>query len=151
MRTRCTDDIDDDIMDFAQALDCAILNDDFSTPLTKESKMATKKSTAQQPAAQAPAPAPVKKGKQAAAPAPAPETEKGVFGPRAVPDGHIGLAALAEELGMSPAAARRKLRASETSFKAEGQHGYYWKEGSKDLANVRKYLQTEPEKEKATA
>lgn len=106
--------------------------------------MATKKNAA----APAPETKPTKKTKAAA---PAPEKEKGTFGPRAVPEGHVGLAAVAEAAGMSPAAARRRLRASETSFKPEGQHGYYWKEGSKDLAAVKKYLAEAAKEEEAAA
>lgn len=136
MRIHCTDDEEVPIMDIASALERAEQETDLSTTFTKEAPMATKKSAA----APTPEDKPAKKTKQAAAPAPAPEKEKGTFGPRAVPDGHVGLAAVAEELGMNPATARRRLRASETSFKNDGQHGYYWKEGSKDLAAVKKYL-----------
>lgn len=65
---------------------------------------------------------------------------KGVFGPRVVPEGFVGLEALATELGIKPAVIRRKLRTMEGVTKPEGQHGWYWKDGSRDLANIRKAL-----------
>lgn len=60
--------------------------------------------------------------------------------PRATPEGYVGLTELAAELDVKPAALRRKLRGLENIAKPEGQHGWYWKEGSKDLAAVRKAL-----------
>lgn len=60
--------------------------------------------------------------------------------PRATPEGHIGLSELAAELDLKPAALRRRLRETESIAKPEGQHGWFWKEGSKDLAAVRKAL-----------
>lgn len=88
--------------------------------------MATKKVTTDAPKKTA------KKAKAADAP-------KGVFGPRATPEGHTGITALAEELGTTPAILRRRLRASEIQ-KPEGQTGWYWKDGSRELANVKKAL-----------
>lgn len=64
------------------------------------------------------------------------------FGPREIPEGHTGLAALAEAAGRTPAAARRILRANEVA-KPEGQHGWYWKDGSKDLKAIEKLLTKE--------
>ena len=129
----------DDIMDasevFAKADEL-----DQSTFLLENHMAATKKTKS--PAADKAAPA----GKAAAAPAkktkaakPA-DKEKGVFGPRAVPEGHTGINALAEKLGITPAIARRKLRGMEGMTKPEGQHGWSWKDGSKDLAAVTKAL-----------
>lgn len=140
MRIYSTDDDELPIMDIASALDRAEQTDLSTTFTTKEIHMATKKSA---PAA-APAEKPAKKTKAAA-----PEKEESAGTPRAVPEGHVSLADVAESLGITPAAARRKLRSSETPFKAEGQHGYYWKEGSKDLAAVKKFLT--PAKEETAA
>lgn len=141
MRLRSSDYEDDDIMALSDVLD----NDDFlsSTELLENDMTAVKKATAADKAApktktKAVASAPAKKTK-AAKPA-AEGKEKGVFGPRVVPEGHTGLNTLAEELGIKPAAARRKLRGVEGLTKPEGQHGWYWKDGSKDLASIRKAL-----------
>jgi len=127
------------------ALSDVLDNDDFlsSTELLENDMTAVKKATAADKAApktktKAVASAPAKKTK-AAKPA-AEGKEKGVFGPRVVPEGHTGLNTLAEELGIKPAAARRKLRGIEGLTKPEGQHGWYWKDGSKDLASIRKAL-----------
>lgn len=112
--------------------------------------MATKKSAAAAAAAPAPA-APETKAKKktkAAAPAPAAEPEKKAGGPRAVPEGHVGLNELAAELGTTPAAMRRKLRGMEGFSKPEGQHGWHFKNGSKELAAVRKAFAPEPEAKK---
>ena len=68
-----------------------------------------------------------------------PAAEK-VSRPRGTPEGHIGLKELAEETGLKPGALRRKLRSLENITKPEGQHGWVWKEGSRDLAAVRKAL-----------
>lgn len=137
MRLRSSDYEDDDIMALSDVLD----NDDFlSTELLENDMTAVKKATAADKAApktktKAVAAAPAKKTK-----APAEGKEKGVFGPRVVPEGYTGLNTLAEELGLKPAAARRKLRGIEGLTKPEGQHGWYWKDGSKDLASIRKAL-----------
>lgn len=140
MRLRSSDYEDDGIMALSDVLD----NDDFlsSTELLENDMTAVKKATAADKAAP--------KTKTKAAAAPAKETkvskpvaegkEKGVFGPRVVPEGFTGLNTLAEELGIKPAAARRKLRGIEGLTKPEGQHGWYWKDGSKDLAAIRKAL-----------
>lgn len=69
-----------------------------------------------------------------------PKKEASERHPRATPEGYIGLNELAAELAAKPAALRRKLRGLENIAKPEGQHGWYWKEGSKDLAAVRKAL-----------
>lgn len=135
MRLRSSDYEDDDIMALSDVLD----NDDFlSTELLENDMTAVKKATAADKAApktktKAVAADPAKKAK-------AEGKEKGVFGPRVVPEGYTGLNTLAEELGIKPAAARRKLRGVEGLTKPEGQHGWYWKDGSKDLASIRKAL-----------
>lgn len=60
-------------------------------------------------------------------------------GPRAAPEGYVGIAQLAEELGVTPAALRRKLRSNESIAKGEG-FTWAWKDGSKELAAVKKAL-----------
>lgn len=60
--------------------------------------------------------------------------------PRIAPDGMVGINELAAELGISPAALRRKLRGVEGLVKPEGQFGWSWKEGSKELTSLRKKL-----------
>lgn len=132
MRVRSSEDEIEDIMDASEALDLANEKDPSSTFLLENLMAAAKKT---KPAADKAAP--VKKTKTAAKPA---AKEKGVFGPRAVPEGHTGINALAETLGITPAVARRKLRGMENMTKPEGQHGWYWKDGSKDLAAVTKAL-----------
>lgn len=141
MRLRSSDYEDDDIMALSDVLD----NDDFlsSTELLENDMTAVKKATAADKAApktktKAVAEAPAKKTKVSKPVAEG--KEKGVFGPRVVPEGFTGLNTLAEELGIKPAAARRKLRGIEGLTKPEGQHGWYWKDGSKDLAAIRKAL-----------
>lgn len=138
MRIRSSDYEDDDIMELSDVLD----NTDFlSTELLENDMAAVKKAnsatktTEPKTKTKAPAAAPTKKTK-----APAEGKEKGVFGPRVVPEGFTGLNTLAAELGLKPAAARRKLRGIEGLTKPEGQHGWYWKDGSKDLAAIRKAL-----------
>jgi len=137
MRIKSTDDENTDIMDASEALDLANERSP-STFLLENLMTATKKtkSTAADKAGASAAPA--KKTKAAAKPAA--KKEKGVFGPRAVPEGHTGINALAEKIGITPAVARRKLRGMENMSKPEGQHGWYWKDGSKDLAAVTKAL-----------
>lgn len=54
-------------------------------------------------------------------------------------DNVVSLKALAEELGISPAAARRKLRSAE--IERDGR--WAWKDGSRDLTKVRKVLEAE--------
>lgn len=140
MRVRSSDCEDDDIMTLSDVLD----NDDFlSTELLENDMTAVKKATAADKAApktktKAVAAAPDKKTKVSKPVAEG--KEKGVFGPRVVPEGFTGLNTLAEELGIKPAAARRKLRGIEGLTKPDGQHGWYWKDGSKDLAAIRKAL-----------
>lgn len=130
MRIHCTDDEQADIMDLSEALDLSAQHPDDEPNLNLENHMATKKSA---PAA-APAPA---------AAAPAAETAAATGGPRAIPEGHTGLNTLAEKFGTTPAAMRRKLRGMEGFSKPEGQHGWYWKDGSPELAAVTKAF-TEP-------
>lgn len=60
-------------------------------------------------------------------------------GTRATPEGYVGLTELAKEMNMDPAAIRRKLRSLGTA-KPEGQHGWFWKDGSKDLSAIKKAL-----------
>lgn len=68
------------------------------------------------------------------------------FGPREVPEGHTGLAALAEAAGRTAASARRILRGSDIT-KPEGQHGWFWKDGSKELKKVEALLAVKEEAE----
>jgi hypothetical protein len=65
------------------------------------------------------------------------------FGPREIPEGHTGLAALAEAAGRSPRLPRVASCAPTRSAKPEGQHGWYWKDGSKDLKKVAELLAKE--------
>jgi len=132
MKITCCDeiDIDEDIMDLSEALSKA---EDFSFHQPEYIDMAATKKAPATPKAATP--------KAAKTPAVKKESaSKGVFGPRAIPDGFVGLSALATEFNLSPAVARRKLRA--LGGKPDGQHGWYWKEGSKELAAVRKALGT---------
>ncbi len=132
MRVKSTDDDDGDIMDSSEAL--AKAEETTSTqPFLQEIEMAATKKVKSAPAKAEAKAAPAKKAKAA-------KKEKGVFGPRAVPEGHTGINALAEKLGIKPAVARRKLRGIEGINKPEGQHGWYWKDGSKELATVTKAL-----------
>ena len=77
-----------------------------------------------------------KKPAATAAAKPAATAKKG-FGPRQIPDGHIGLEALAKEFKTTTAILRRKLRGSEIS---KPEAGWVFKDGSKELAAVRKFL-----------
>lgn len=60
-------------------------------------------------------------------------------GPRAAPEGFVGINELAEELGITPTVLRRKLRSVEGLTKPEG-FAWSWKEGSKELTSLRKKL-----------
>lgn len=139
MRLIFSDDENEDIMDSSTILN---LDDDTSSTFM-ETEMVTKKTV------KAPADSVAETGNSKAPKAPkakAPKSEagdtkaKGTFGPRATPEGHVGINDLAAELGVSPTVARRKLRTAEGIAKPEGQHGWYWKSGSKDLSAVRKLL-----------
>lgn len=132
MRVRSSDEENEDIMDVSEAL---ILAEDNSEFLLLEDIMAAVKKvpSAGKEAVEKKAPA-AKKVKVAEG-----EKAKGVFGPRVVPEGFVGLNTLATELGITPAVARRKLRGMEGMTKPAG-HGWCWKEGSKDLNAVRKAL-----------
>lgn len=136
MRVRTSEDGNDDIMDLSDALDLAedTLNqpENEMTATKKEPKAVPAKKAVAKKAAGAEAKASTKKA--------AAEASKGVFGPREVPEGHTGIAALATELDLTPAAIRRKLRGMEGVAKPEGQHGWYWKDGSKELNAIRKAL-----------
>lgn len=130
-----TDDDDCGNMDLLQAQHQAEEKFDYST---NEDIMATlKKDSKATPAKSAPA--------KASAPAKTPAVKSApakAKGPRAVPDGFVGLTSLATEFKTTPAAIRRKLRGSDLT-RPEGS-GWSFKEGSKDLAAVRKLL-TAPE------
>lgn len=65
--------------------------------------------------------------------------EKKAFGPRKPAEGFIGVNELAEELGMEPAALRRKLRKMDSATREEGA-AWAWKENSKELAAIKKQL-----------
>ena len=140
-RNPFTDDDDCGNMDLLQAQHQAEEIFDYST---NEDIMATlKKETKATPAKSAPAKAPAPAAKATPAKTPAVKTAPAkVKGPRAVPDGFIGLVALATEFKTTPAAIRRKLRGSDLT-RPEGS-GWSFKEGSKDLTAVRKLL-TAPE------
>jgi hypothetical protein len=99
-----------------------------------EVKKATKKVSKK-----ADAPAKVKEPK-VKAPKAAKEKKEATLSPRAIPEGYIGLQALAAEFEMDPAALRRKLRSTEGIEKPEGSFGWRWKEGSRELNNLRKLL-----------
>lgn len=132
MRVRTWEDDDNNgyIMDPSGLLD----DPDYSFNDLPEYDMAlVKKSTEKQTPADKPA-------KVTKAPKVAADKPKRVFGPRVVPEGFVGLAALAAEFDLKPAVIRRRLRTAEGLTKPEGQHGWYWKDGSKDLAAVRKAL-----------
>jgi len=70
---------------------------------------------------------------------PAAKAKKSNLPVREIPEGYIGLTSLAIELGMQPATLRRRLRTLEVT-KPEGQHGWMWKENSKELKDLRKSL-----------
>jgi len=133
MRIRTSDDENGDIMDPSRLEDLDSFNE------TTEYDMALFKKSTDKPVdkpAKAAAPAKVVKAPKE----PKTDKPKGKFGPRVVPEGFIGLDALAVELGLKPAVARRKLRTAEGVTKPEGQHGWYWKDGSRELASIRKVL-----------
>lgn len=119
-----------------------------------ETKMARKKveaevieTPAEKPArkvraqkAEAPAEKPAKAAKaEKPAKAPAEKAAGAKRGPRTAPEGYVGIAQLAEELGIGASALRRKLRANESIAKGEG-FTWAWKDGSKELAAVKKAL-----------
>lgn len=137
MRVRSTDDGNDDIMDVSEALDH--LQDDDFIPLnqTEHDMTATKKTKpAAKPAAEA------KPAKKAAAKKT--EGKKGTFGPRTLPEGYVGIDKLAKDSKLKPAVLRRKLRSLDGVEK--GDHGWAWKEGSKDYDKVLKAVTAKPEK-----
>lgn len=137
MRVRSSDDENGDIMELSEAI--LLADDELYQPLENEMAATKKEAKTVKPAADAGTPAKKTKAPKAA---PAEGKTKGVFGPREVPEGHVGIAALAVEFGMTASVIRRKLRGMENLTKPEGQHGWYWKEGSKDLNAVRKALAT---------
>lgn len=114
-----TVDDEGDIIDLSRAIQRAQDEIDFLN--SKEDEMATK----------------VKKTQDTTKKAETPE--KKVPRARRVPEGYVGIKDLAKELNLSPTAIRRKLRTSEVE-KPEGQFGWFWKEGSKALASVKKAL-----------
>lgn len=81
------------------------------------------------------------------APAPKPAKAAAKKEGRATPEGYVGLNELAKEFDTSTAVIRRKLRNSDLE-KPEG-HSWQFKDGSKDLAAVRKLLTVKPAKEAA--
>jgi hypothetical protein len=112
--------------------------DNFTLTKMEDSTMATTaKKIVKKGAASAAKPAAAKPAAPSAEKK-APAAKRGAApGPRAVPEGHIGLAQLATEFNTSTAAIRRKLRDSDLT-KPEG--GWSFKDGGKDLAAVRKLL-----------
>jgi len=131
MRVRSSDDEVDDIMETSEIFD----NPDIFNDLQEYDMALFKK--ADKPEAEKIAKPAVKTVK--------PKTEKsdkpkGTFGPRQVPEGFVGLDALAKEFDLKPSVVRRKLRTAEGVTKPEGQHGWYWKDGSRELASIRKVL-----------
>lgn len=134
MRVRSSDDENLDIMELSEAITLAE-DDSYQLP---ENEMAATKKEPKTPAK--PEDTPAKKTKAVKTSAP---EAKGTFGPREVPEGHTGIAILAEETGLTASVIRRKLRTMEGVSKPEGQHGWYWKNGSKELAAIRKALAEE--------
>ncbi len=139
MRLKTSEDEFDDTMDPSEFFDNAdsltetsLLENDMTA--VKKTKDTTAKTPATEKKVKTVAPA-----TKAAAPA-TDAKAKGVFGPREVPEGFTGLNTVAEQVGITPAAARRKLRGQTEIVKPEGQHGWYWKDGSKELAKVTKLL-----------
>lgn len=130
MRDPFTNDDDDFNMTISKALTQA---EDNLTNL--ENEMATTEDLA--PAAKKLATKKVKgtATKAVKAPKAAPATP----GVRDIPEGYIGLSGLAEEIGMEPAALRRKLRSMDV-VKPEGSFGWKWKIGSKELTALKKQL-----------
>lgn len=127
MRVRSSEDENADIMDPSGLFDDLDLFNE-----TQEYDMALFKKSVKEPAEKAPKVPKVK--------AETTEKPKGKFGPRVVPEGFVGLDALAVEFNLKPAVVRRKLRTAEGVTKPEGQHGWFWKDGSRELANIRKVL-----------
>ena len=82
-----------------------------------------------------------KKTKAAKTEAKPAEKAKGKFGPRELPEGYVGVAKLATDSKLAPAIVRRRLRSLDGIEK--GEHGWAWKEGSKDYAKVLKALTAE--------
>lgn len=121
-----TVDDEGDIIDLSRAIQRAQDEIDFLN--SKEDEMATKVKKTQDTPKKV-----TKKTQKAEAP------EKKIARPRRVPEGYVGIKDLAKELNLSPIAIRRKLRTSEVE-KPEGQFGWFWKEGSKALASVKKAL-----------
>lgn len=141
-----------DSRSFKQAM--TILNDEVSDLNFMENDMATtdekpaaKKTVTKKVADAKPAEkaAPAKKTvapKAADKPAAKPAAKKATSaGPRglAVPEGHVGLDKIAKDLKTTPAALRRKLRNAENIEKPTSGV-WAWKEGSKDLEKVIKFL-----------
>lgn len=112
-----------------------------ATETTAPKKAAAKKVVKKAEAPAAKKAAPAKKTPAAKAPAKkaAAEKEPKLNGPRSVPEGYTGLAELAEEHDMSPAAVRRVLRNNDVT-KPEGEFGWKWKTNSRELAAVKKLL-----------
>jgi len=138
MRIRSSEDENDGIMTVSEVLE-QLTEDSDPNLFTGESIMATKKTKA---AAAPEETTKTKKTKAAKPEAKATEKAKGTFGPRQLPDGYVGVAKLAEDSKLAPAIVRRKLRGLEGIEK--GEHGWAWKEGSKDYAKVLKALTAEP-------
>lgn len=153
-----TDDAGDR-MDFKQAL--TLVNEEVSNFNFMENDMdepKAKKTVSKKPAAEAkPAEAAVKKtvNKPAAKPAEAKAATKPAAkkadakanGPRglSIPEGFVGLEKIAKDLKTDPAALRRKLRAAE-GIEKPTIGVWAWKEGSKDLDKVIKFLTPKAEK-----
>lgn len=98
-------------------------------------KKVLKKKDPESSAAAKPATTPKSAAKPASAAAAKPAAKKEG---RATPEGYVGLNELATEFKTSTAVIRRKLRNSDLE-KPEG-HSWQFKDGSKDLAAVRKLL-----------
>lgn len=114
-----------------------------AVPATSAAPAAAKKKvikkTVAKPAA-APAKKPAAKKTAPAKPAAKKKTDTAPRG-RSVPEGYTGLDTLAKELKTEPGALRRKLRRSDLEKPESGV--WAWKDGSRDLANVRKLLSAE--------
>lgn len=125
-----TIDNDEDKMDLSRAL--LRVQDELDQLHLENDMTAIKKRATKAPKAQ----------KEAA---PKAQKEAAERHPRATPEGFVGLTELAAEMGIKPAALRRKLRGLENIVKPEGQHGWYWKNDSRDLASVRRALAAKAE------
>lgn len=129
------DDVDS--MTILQAQRRAEEETDDLTYLRMENDMAAKKLT-KAPAEKKPFKAPTKKAATAKPAAAEKKASKAGAKPRITPEGFVGLKELSAEFKTTPMVIRRKLRNSDLTKPEDG--GWVFKDGSKDLAAVRKLL-----------